>query len=107
MKELEQAGIDAFYSTKIPTIGEVRGKIFVISGVGVWFPNSYKIEGYYGMWDLPTAYIQNLFILLPWDVKFKKSIVRETLQRPCELHRFKLNFWTGAFAVLPYIFAKL
>ena len=85
----------------------MRGKAFIIAGVDVYFPDTYKIEGYYGIHDLPTAYIQNMFILFPWDVKYKKSIVLETLQMPCELHRFKINFWTGAFAVLPYMFAKL
>ena len=53
----------------------MRGKAFIIAGVDVYFPDTYKIEGYYGMWDLPTAYIQNLFILFPWDVTFKKGIV--------------------------------
>ena len=48
-----------------------------------------------------------MFILFPWDVKFKKGIVLDTLQLPCDPHRFKINFWTGAFAVLPYLFAKM
>lgn len=104
---MERANISAVFSTKIPTVGEMRGKAFIIAGVDVYFPDTYKIEGYYGIWDLPSAYIQNMFILFPWDVKYKKSIVSETLQKPCELHRFKLNFWTGAFAVLPYLFAKI
>ena len=71
------------------------------------FPDAYKIEGYFGIWDLPTAYIQNMFILFPWDVKYKKSIVEDTINIPCSLTRYKLNFWTGAFAVLPYMFAKI
>ena len=75
MKELDRAGISAVFSKKIPTVGEMRGKAFIIAGVDVYFPDTYKIEGYYGMWDLPTAYIQNLFILFPWDVTFKKGIV--------------------------------
>ena len=107
LKALDKAGINPVFRTSIPTVGEMRGKAFIISGVYVNIPNSYKIEGYYGMWDLPEAYIQNLFILFPWDVKFKKGIVMETLQRSCDLHRFKMNFWTGAFAVLPYLFAKM
>ena len=71
------------------------------------FPDTYKIEGYYGMWDVPEAYIQNMFILFPWDVKYKKSIVQQTMMKSCELGRFKQNYWTAAFAVLPYLFAKL
>jgi len=104
---MEKAGIEGVFSTRIPTVGEMRGKVFIIAGVDVYFPDTYKIEGYYGIWDLPSAYIQNMFILFPWDVKYKKSIITETLQRSCDLHRFKINFWTGAFAVLPYMFAKI
>lgn len=104
---MKKANIDPYFSTKIPTIGEVRGKAFIIAGVDVFFPDTYKIEGYYGIWDLPTAYIQNMFILFPWDVRYKKSIVADALHKSCDLHRFTINFWTGAFAVLPYLFAKI
>ena len=104
---MQKHKIPAVFSERILTVGEMRGKIFVIGGVGVFLPETYRVEGYFGIWDLPTAYIQNMFILFPWDVKYKKSIVEEGLQVPCSATRFKLNFWTGAFAVLPYMFAKL
>lgn len=81
--------------------------MFVIAGVGVNLPNTYVIEGYFGIWDLPTAYIQNMFMLFPWDVKYKKSIIEDSHTVQCSLTRFKLNYWTGAFAVLPYMFAKM
>jgi hypothetical protein len=104
---LEKAGIDTVFSKRIPTVGELRGKAYIIAGVDVMLDEAYKIEGYFGIWDLPTAYIQNMFILFPWDVKYKKSIVEDTIKVPCSLTRFNLNYWTGAFAVLPYMFAKI
>lgn len=40
---MEKAGINAVFSTKIPTVGEMRGKAFIIAGVDVYFPDTYKI----------------------------------------------------------------
>ena len=48
-----------------------------------------------------------MFILFPWDVKYKKAIVEQTRGVECNPDRFKINFWTGAFAVLPYMMARL
>ena len=53
LKAIEKAGIIPVFRTSIPTVGDMRGKAFIINGVDVFLPDTYKIEGYYGMWDLP------------------------------------------------------
>ena len=35
LQEMKEAGVDAIFSKKIPTVGEIRGKAFIIAGVYV------------------------------------------------------------------------
>lgn len=74
MKQLEKHNIKTIYrdSISIPTVADLRGKVWVYSGLGISFkPSTFLLEGVAGITDHDAIYLQNYWEITPESIPFK------------------------------------
>ena len=94
----------------IPTVGELRGKVWIVSGKGYDIPGTYPLYGRQEQTaaDTPEAYMQKVSNYgIDMGLGKKLDLVMETAQKNCENNRLKVNQLSGSSEVLPFQLAKM
>jgi hypothetical protein len=106
MKQLANNNITTIYktSTDVLTVGELRGKVWIFSGLGIDFNmHTFRLEGVAGVTDNHFIYLQNYWEIYPETVAFKtKSALETALTIDCRSNRIKANFLSGSVGVHPF-----
>ena len=83
----------------IPTVGQLRGRVWALSGFGVTCkPATYELLGIGGITDTHVFYIQNYFAI-ERDITIKKkveSVIHTAYEVECSPTRLKVNFLNAA-----------
>ena len=77
---------------RIPTVGELRGKVWITHSYGSDIYGSYPLFGRQGVTDDSDAYMQNMYTVFAYSVSEKRDLVLKTAQRNCDNNRLKVNF---------------
>lgn len=105
-EEFGKFGIQAIYrnSSQIPTVGQLRGKVWVFSGIGINFqPETFVLEGVMGITDTDSIYLQNFWEVSPLSIPVKTTHAMATaFYAPCSKTRIKANFLSGSVFITPF-----